>query len=55
MLRSYITRFNKGALLNDEVDEKILVAAFMNRLRKGKFLFPYTRTTQKLCQMCCTG
>ena len=38
-LRSYITRFNKEALLIDEVDDKILVAAFTNGLRKGKFLF----------------
>ena len=39
MLRSYITRFNKEALSIDEVDNKILVAAFTNGLRKGKFLF----------------
>ena len=38
-LRSYISRFNKEALLIDEADDKILVAAFMNGLRKGKFLF----------------
>ena len=38
-LRSYITRFNKEAFSIDEVDDKILVAAFTNRLRKGKFLF----------------
>nr|XP_023928294.1 uncharacterized protein LOC112039644 [Quercus suber] len=37
--RSYITRFNKEALSIDEVDDKILVAAFTNGLRKGKFLF----------------
>ena len=47
MLRSYITCFNKGALLNDEVDEKILVAAFMNRLRKGKFLFSLYKNDPK--------
>ena len=39
MPRSYITRFNKKALSIDEVDDKILVAAFTNGLRKGKFLF----------------
>ena len=39
VLRSYITRFNKKALSIDEADDKILVIAFMNRLRKGKFLF----------------
>ena len=38
-LRSYITRFNKEALSIDEADNKILVAAFTNGLRKGKFLF----------------
>ena len=38
-LRSYIARFNKKALLIDEADNKILVAAFINGLRKGKFLF----------------
>ena len=38
-LRSYITRFNKEALSIDEADDKILVVAFTNRLRKGKFLF----------------
>jgi len=39
MLRSYITRFNKEALLIDEANDKILVAPFTNGLRKGKFLF----------------
>ena len=37
--RSYITCFNKEALSIDEVDDKILVVAFTNGLRKGKFLF----------------
>ena len=37
-LRSYIARFNKEALLIDEANDKILVAAFINRLWKGKFL-----------------
>ena len=39
MLRSYITRFNKKALLIDEVDDRILIAAFTNGLWRGKFLF----------------
>ena len=39
MLRSYISRFNKEVLSIDEVDNKILVAAFTNGLWKGKFLF----------------
>ena len=38
-LPSYISRFNKEALSIDEADDKILIAAFMNGLRKGKFLF----------------
>ena len=38
-LRSYITRSNKEALSIDEADDKILVVAFTNGLRKGKFLF----------------
>ena len=38
-LRSYITHLNKKALSIDEIDDKILVAAFTNGLRKGKFLF----------------
>ena len=39
MLRSYISHFNKEALSIDEADNKILVVAFTNGLRKGKFLF----------------
>ena len=54
-LRSYISRFNKEALSIDEANDKILVAAFTNGLRKGKFLFSYTRTTRKPCQKCFTG
>ena len=42
-LRSYITCFNKEALSIDEADDKILMAAFTNRLRKGKFLFSLCR------------
>ena len=38
-LRSYVSRFNKEALSIDEADDKILVAAFINGLQKGKFLF----------------
>ena len=37
--RSYITRFNKEALSIDKVNNKILVAAFTNGLRKGKLCF----------------
>ena len=50
-LRSYITRFNKKALSIDEADDKILVAAFTNGLRKGKFLFSLYQNNQKPCRM----
>ena len=46
-LRSYITRFNKEALSIDEADNKILVAAFTNGLRKGKFLFSLYKNNPK--------
>ena len=46
-MRSYITRFNKEALSIDEVDDKILVAAFTNGLRKGKFLFSLYKNDPK--------
>ena len=47
MLRSYITRFNKEALLIDEADDKILMAALMNELQKGKFLFSLHKNDSK--------
>ena len=47
MLRFYITRFNKKALSIDEADDKILVAAFTNGLRKGKFLFSFYKNNPK--------
>ena len=46
-LRSYITCFNKEAFSIDEVDDKILVAAFTNRLWKGKFLFSLYKNDPK--------
>ena len=46
-MRSYITFFNKEALSIDEVDDKILVAAFTNGLRKGKFLFSLYKNDSK--------
>ena len=46
-LRSYITRFNKEALSIDEADDKILIAAFTNGLRKGKFLFSLYKNDPK--------
>ncbi|XP_075650004.1 uncharacterized protein LOC142620527 [Castanea sativa] len=47
-LRSYITRFNKEAFSIDEVNNKILMAAFMNGLRKGKFLFSLYKNNSKI-------
>ena len=47
-LRSYISRFNKEALSIDETDDKILVAAFTNGLRKGKFLFSLYKNDPKI-------
>ncbi|XP_065618758.1 uncharacterized protein LOC136062938 [Quercus suber] len=46
-LRSYIARFNKEALSIDEADDKILVAAFTNGLKKGKFLFSLYKNDPK--------
>ena len=46
-LRSYITHFNKEALSIDEADDKILVTAFTNGLRKGKFLFSLYKNDPK--------
>ena len=46
-LRSYITHFNKEALLIDETNDKILVAAFTNGLWKGKFLFSLYKNEPK--------
>ena len=46
-MRSYITRFNEEALSIDEADGKILVAAFTNGLRKGKFLFSLYKNDSK--------
>ena len=46
-LRSYITYFNKEAFSIDEADDKILVAAFTNGLRKGKFLFSLYKNDPK--------
>ncbi|XP_075640240.1 uncharacterized protein LOC142611985 [Castanea sativa] len=47
-LRSYITHFNKEALSIDEADDKILVVAFTNGLRKGKFLFSLYKNDPKI-------
>ena len=46
-LRSYITRFNKEALSIDKTNNKILMAAFINGLQKGKFLFSLHKNNLK--------
>ncbi|XP_075654774.1 uncharacterized protein LOC142624938 [Castanea sativa] len=46
-LRSYISHFNKEALSIDKANDKILVAAFTNGLRKGKFLFSLYKNDSK--------
>ena len=38
-LKSYVTQFNKEALLIEEADDKVLVTTFTNRLQSRKFLF----------------
>jgi len=46
-LRAYISRFNKKALSIDEADDKILVTAFTNGLKEGKFLFSLYKNDPK--------
>ena len=46
-LRSYITRSNREAISIDEANDKILVTAFTNGLRKGKFLFSLYKNDPK--------
>ena len=46
-LKSYIAHFNEEALSIDETNDKILVAAFTNGLRKGKFLFSLYKNDSK--------
>ena len=48
MLRSCISHFNKKALSIDEANDKILVVAFINELRKAtKFLFSLYKNDPK--------
>ena len=44
-LRSYISRFNTSSI--DEANDKILVVAFINGMRKGKFLFSLYKNDSK--------
>ena len=47
MLSFYITRFNKEALSINETNVKILMVAFTNGLRNGKFLFSLYKNNPK--------
>ena len=47
-LRYYIAHFNKEALLIDETDDKILMAAFTIGLPKGKFIFSLYKNDSKI-------
>ncbi|XP_075659139.1 uncharacterized protein LOC142629022 [Castanea sativa] len=38
-LRSYVTHFNKEALLIDEASNKVLITSFTSGLKRGEFLF----------------
>ena len=46
-LRSYVTYFNKEALLIDEANDKVLVIAFTNELQSGEFLFSIYKNDPK--------
>ena len=46
-LRSYVTQFNKEALLIDKANDKFLVTVFTNELRFGKFLFSVYKNDPK--------
>ena len=46
-LRSYVTRFNKEAILIDEVDDKVPVTAFTNWLQSGEFIFSIYKNDSK--------
>ena len=46
-LRFYIASFNKEVLSINKADDKILIAAFTNGLRKGKFLFSLYKNDPK--------
>ena len=47
-MRSYVTRFNKEALLIDEADDKVLVMAFTNGLQFGEFIFSIYKNDPKI-------
>ena len=47
-LRLYVTHFNKETLLIDEADNKFLVTAFTNGLKRGEFLFSIYNNVPKM-------
>ena len=46
-MRSYVTRFNKEALLVNKADDKVLVTTFTNELQFEKFLFSVYKNDSK--------
>lgn len=46
-LRSYVTRFNKEALLINKANDKVLVTTFTNRLQSREFLFSVYKNDSK--------
>ena len=47
-LRSYVTHFNKEALLINEANYKVLITAFTNGLQSGEFLFSIYKKDLKM-------
>ena len=47
-LRSYVTHFNKEALLIDKANYKVLITAFTNGLQSIKFLFSIYKKDSKM-------
>ena len=47
-MRSYVTRFNKEALLIEEANDKVLVTAFTNGLQSREFLFSIYKNDLKM-------
>lgn len=47
-----MTRFNKKALLIDEVENKVVVTTFTNKLQSGEFIFSiYKNDLNKMADM----
>ncbi|XP_030958878.1 uncharacterized protein LOC115980806 [Quercus lobata] len=51
-LRSFITRFNREALIVDEVDDKLLLAAFHNGINSNLFIYKlYEKEPQTMAEL----